>query len=648
MSVQAGVWFLDGRPVEREFLLPFGADVAEYGPDGSNDCLLGSLGMIFRPLHTTNESRREKQPYTSVSGITIMLDGRLDNREDLINELGNNMQSKNSDVEIVAAAYERWGTDCIGKFIGEWALSVWDPSGKNLILARDYAATRHLYYYVTHEAVLWCTHLASIVTLSAKPLTLNHEYMAGYLVDFPAADQTPYQEVQAVPPGKFVRLRSGGGSTIHPYWVLEPRKTIKYKTDEEYEERFRHLFRQAVRRRLRSDGPILADLSGGFDSSSIVCMADDILAHEGADAPKVDTVSYYDLSEPDGDDFSYFTNVEERRGRTGFRINMETFGLPFNLEHPNFVATPSLEQTPDLKLARNRIIEAGGYRVSLSGMGGDELNGQAAELRVQLADLIVQFRFRELAKQLKAWSLLMRRPWIQLLFQSTVRLMPMSVRAKTAEQARLDPWIANNFARRYQLSRLQLGDVKEVTPRLPSLRDWAMTLASLAKQVAEQRPSVEERRYPFLDRDLVEFLISIPQDQLLRPGERRWLMRRALRDLLPPKILARRTKAGGSRCYILMVERNWRALEPILDSPLIGQLGYVKSDDFRQALHALKSGQMSPYFVRLVRALTLELWLRDAMRRRVFWLDGAPPMVSEASLTGRDSNEPASWMTSAP
>jgi len=566
-----------------------------------------------------------------------MLDGRLDNREDLINELGNDLRSKNTDVEIAAAAYERWGTDCLRKFIGEWALSLWDPADKNLILARDYAATRHLYYSVTHEKVFWCTHLAPIVTLSPKPLTLNHEYIAGYLVDFPAAHQTPYQEIQAVPPGTFVRIRSGT-STIHRYWVLEPGKTVRYKTDGEYEEHFRHLFRQAVRRRLRSDGPILADLSGGFDSSSIVCMADDILAHEGADAPKVDTVSYYDLSEPDGDDFSYFTDVEERRGRAGFRINMEMFGLPFNLEHPNFVATPSLEQTADLKLARNRIIETGGYRVSLSGMGGDELNGQAAELRVQLADLIVQFQFRELLKQLKAWSLLMRRPWIQLLFQSAIYLMPTSVRARATEQARLDPWIASNFARRYQLSRLQLGEVKEVY-WLPSLRDWALTLASLAKQVAEQRPSAEERRYPFLDRDLVEFLVSIPEDQLLRPGERRWLMRRSLRHLLPPKVLARRTKAGGSRCYILLVEKNWRDLEPLLDSPLVAQLGYVKSACFRDALRALKAGKMSPYFVRLVRALTLELWLRDAARRNIFRHQGPTPMDSEPSLGDKDSNE---------
>jgi asparagine synthase (glutamine-hydrolysing) len=646
MSVQAGVWFFDGRPVEREFLLLVGADVAQYGPDGSNEYLLGSLGMIFRPYHTTNESRREKQPYTSVSGTTIMLDGRLDNREDLTSELGNNVPSMNTDVEIAAAAYERWGIDCLGKFVGEWALSLWDPGEKSLILARDYAATRHLYYYVTGEKVLWCTYLASIVTLSAKPLTLNHEYMAGYLVDFPAAHQTPYQEIQAVPPGKFVRLR-GGGSTIHPHWVLEPRKTISYKTDEEYEEHFRHLFRQAVRRRLRSDGPILADLSGGFDSSSIVCMADDILAHEGADVPKLDTVSYYDLSEPDGDDFSYFTDVEAARGRTGFRINMEMFGLPFNLEHPYFVATPSLEQTPDLKRARDKIIETGGYRVSLSGMGGDELNGQAAELRVQLADLIVQFRFRELARQLKAWSLLMRRPWIQLLFQSTVHLMPMSVRAQTTEQARLDPWIGTHFARRYQLSRLQLGEVKDMPSRLPSMKDWAMTLASLAKQVAEQRPSVEERRYPFLDRDLVEFLVAIPQDQLLRPGERRWLMRRALRDVLPPKVLARRTKAGGSRCYILVVEKNWRALEPILEFPLVAQFGYVKADKFRQALHDLKVGKMSPYFVRLVRALTLELWLRDVTRRKIFRHQAAMPISSEVSLRDRDFNEPTSYISSA-
>ncbi len=113
-----------------------------------------------------------------------------------------------------------------------------------------------------------------------------------------------------------------GSLSVERYWRFSPKSRIRYKTDAEYEEHFRDLFRRAVRRRLRSDSPVLAELSGGLDSSAIVCMADNILAHERAHTPRIDTPSYYDLSEPMGDDFFYFTKVEAKRGRAGFHFDL--------------------------------------------------------------------------------------------------------------------------------------------------------------------------------------------------------------------------------------------------------------------------------------------------------------------------------------
>src|SRR5256885_4258588 len=89
---------------------------------------------------------------------------------------------------------------------------------------------------------------------------------------------------------------------------------------------FRNLFRQSVRRRLRSDSPVLAELSGGLDSSSIVCMADDILATGGAETPRLDTLSIYDKTEPNGDDWIYFRKIEEKRGRPGVHIDGSKMG----------------------------------------------------------------------------------------------------------------------------------------------------------------------------------------------------------------------------------------------------------------------------------------------------------------------------------
>src|SRR5207302_381895 len=113
---------------------------------------------------------------------------------------------------------------------------------------------------------------------AGKTFALNEEYIAGwFVVRFPAAHLTPYVGIHAVPPSSSVRL-GPGRANVSGYWDFDPGKRIRYRTDAEYEEHFRAVFGKAVQRRLRSDGPILAELSGGMDSSSIVCMADSIIA----------------------------------------------------------------------------------------------------------------------------------------------------------------------------------------------------------------------------------------------------------------------------------------------------------------------------------------------------------------------------------
>ena len=100
---------------------------------------------------------------------------------------------------------------------------------------------------------------------------------------------------------------------MEAFWRFSPNSRIRYKSDAEYEQHFREVFRQAVKRRLRSDSPVLAELSGGLDSSSIVCMADEVLAEDKGIAPHLDTLSYYDKTEPNGDDWGLFKGREEER-----------------------------------------------------------------------------------------------------------------------------------------------------------------------------------------------------------------------------------------------------------------------------------------------------------------------------------------------
>ncbi len=185
MSVQFGRWSFEGEPPAPGYLDKVDALLAPYGPDDRGGYSGSGIDILHRAFHTTRESRRESQPYRSLAGIIFVWDGRLDNRAELIRELEQPLSSASTDVKIVAAAYERWKQLCFPKLIGDWALSIWHPDARTLLLAKDCMGTRHLYYTVQANCVTWGTLLDPLVLLGGIPVRINEEYVAGWFSFFP-------------------------------------------------------------------------------------------------------------------------------------------------------------------------------------------------------------------------------------------------------------------------------------------------------------------------------------------------------------------------------------------------------------------------------------------------------------------------------
>src|SRR5258708_8938855 len=373
MSVQAGIWQLDGAPADRASLDRLSQDAAQSGPDGETIRVDGRIAMLYRPFHTTREARLEPQPYVTARGRVITWDGRLDNRDELATRLGKSATGEWTDVALVAQAFDKWETGCFSKLVGDWALCVWDPNDRTLTFAVDYMAVRHVYYHLSKARLIWCSHLAPLVLNAGERFTVDDEYVAGYMALNQEPEYTPYRQIRAVAPGHFVRVCNGAVSA-HAHWGPNPKVRIHYKTDAEYEEHFRHVFRQSVRRRLRSDAPVLAELSGGLDSSSIVCMADDILNHEGAQTPRLDTLSYYDLSEPQGDDLPFLTKVQEKRGRKGHTFDVQKYPNSLFPQLASFQVTPAgLGGSTQAEEAYVHMWNTGAFTVLLSVLRGPEM-----------------------------------------------------------------------------------------------------------------------------------------------------------------------------------------------------------------------------------------------------------------------------------
>jgi asparagine synthase (glutamine-hydrolysing) len=621
MSVQAGIVRFDSAPVNLSMLEAIGKAISHCGPDGEASYQAHSIWMVYRPFHTTTESRCQQQPYLAASGTVFMFDGRVDNRDELEPLLAHGPGEMQSDVELVVACFENWGVNTFAKIIGDWALSIWNPASRTLILAKDYFGVCPLYYRIDKDQAMWCTHLAPLVQLSQRPLTLNDQYIAGYLASYPEPHLTPYREIYAVPPGGVVRI-CNGRTTTETHWAPNPTLQIRYKTDQDYEQHFLHLFRQAVRRRLRSDSPVLAELSGGFDSSSIVCMADDILANEGSSSltHRLDTLSYYDPTEPRGDDQQYYPAVEKKRSRVGRHIDISKYGNSFSLEYPDFVPVPGFMGGNSM-LATDvaEVMRVQGNRVVLSGIGGDELLGGVPDPTPELADLLRTWHLRTFGRQLFAWSLAKRRPVTQLLFQAVLYLLPAPLRAHLMREATPPAWVHKSFAARCHWRRLHLGAAQKTSSYLPSQRDYLRGMHVLRAILATgsfPAQLTQEVRYPFLDRTLIDFLLAIPKTQLLRPGDRRSLMRRALVGLVPDEILSRKTKAAAARSDMVAIASYQHELEALFLSPVSAHLGYIEPLVIRESLHRAGNGD-APLLIPLMSVIAVELWLRDVLQRRL-------------------------------
>src|SRR6185312_1914546 len=138
MTVQAGILNFDGQLVDQRLIVGMREKLTDYGREGEFTFVDGQLAMLYRPVHTTRESRLERQPYIAATGKVFTWDGRLDNRGDLISHLSTDGPEDRTDVAIFAAGFEKWGTACFGKLTGDWAVAIWDPIEQELILARDY------------------------------------------------------------------------------------------------------------------------------------------------------------------------------------------------------------------------------------------------------------------------------------------------------------------------------------------------------------------------------------------------------------------------------------------------------------------------------------------------------------------------------
>jgi asparagine synthase (glutamine-hydrolysing) len=600
------------------------------GPARVRNC--GRVGMAEQPSASHEPSQVESGSYADRQGNLLAFDGRLDNSRDLRNELG--LDSYVSDSAVILTAFHRWRERCFARLTGDWALALWSAADEVLYLARDHAGSRTLYLHLGAEEVTWSTYLETLLARDPS-VCVSRTYVASYMSGLQLRDLTPYDSIRSVPPGHHVAIANGRCTTT-THWSPSSVKEITLSNDAEYESAFLALFAQAVRRRADRSGTVLAELSGGMDSTSIVCMSDHLRRHEHTGEPLLDTVSYFDDDEVSLDERRYFSITEATRGKVGTHLQMSFSERTFRRHDPT-KGRYLLPGADSLSIVRegqfHDAVWYRGYRSLLSGIGGDELLGGVPDPKPELAIYLGRAECGRLIQQSVAWSLTDRSPMIGTLLSSLSYLGQLYGLRRGS--ATLPSWLSpdsRDITRTIERARTFPHPWEYTAQQLINERTWWAIMETLP-HLFPRLMARPEYRYPFLDKDLVSFLLAIPRSQLLRPNRRRSLMRRALVGIVPHDILERKAKAFQIRGAMHALRDAASALHTLFRESRLVEAKCVEGDAFRSALRQTCEGNASQMRT-VLRTIAMELWLQSeetAPGHRI------KPLNSSLAANGRPS-----------
>ncbi|MGA2608971.1 MAG: asparagine synthase-related protein [Terriglobia bacterium] len=544
-------------------------------------------------------------------------DGRLDNRDDLLLRLKDSLRSDTSNQSLALAAYEHWGTNGFVHLIGDWSVVIRDAANRRIVLATDFAGVRPLYYNLRPGGILWSTRLQSLVEATGID-ELDEKYVAGFLTFGGCPNRTPYKEIQPVPPGHALCM-SATETTIRPFWALPIGDSIQYQNPHRYEDQLRALFQEAVAVRLQTDSPVLAELSGGLDSSSVVCMANHLIRGGSVSAPRLVGVSYVwtdSRDEPFLRDVEAFCDIEG--------IHLSTHDNPLITQTKVGNAMP--EGFEALYMSVSAAASRLGARVFLTGYNGDLVMGNWFDDSMQVAASLRRFRIARACKEALAWSKHLRIPISWILWRGFRTALPPTLGPPATFMLTDGSYVPKRtatsllpgFCKRTGLSENGSFFSNGWMDALPERRKHVQALTMLLEMRSLQRPEPLQHldyTHPFAHRPLVEFLMSVPADVLCGPGEPRRLMRRALSDLWPGKLRSRRSKGFFNVPWL-------EALRPMARDLLKGrhmevvERGFVDRTSFLSRLERLSAG-LECNEAQLRQIILLEFWLRHRGLKRL-------------------------------
>ncbi|WP_123538513.1 asparagine synthase-related protein [Halosimplex salinum] len=610
------------------------------GPDGQDAWLDDRVGLGHQQLRTTPEGRFDDQPSRD-RGLVVSADARIDNRDELLETLRIvDPPGQVPDSQLLAAAYREWGEHCVDHLVGAFAFVVWDANEQSVFCARDHFGVKPLYYHEGEGGFAAASEAKALLALPFVPGTLDDLKIGDFLLNtWEDKENTYYEAIRRLPPAHAMRIDASEARTWQ-YWDLDPTRTVSLESDVAYERRFRELLEQAVDCRLRTDGSVGSDLSGGLDSSAVTAVARDLLP---SDEPLYTYSNVYDES-PTSDEREFIETLTDRPGIVPRYVYLDGVGtlvdvdewLPYYDEPAHNVMHFGKWQ----KLRRIRDDEVG---VHLSGALGDSAIDYGFGW---LPQMLRTGHWLRLYRTLREMSDVTGAPFPRL-FKSMAlaNLVPDPVE-RTYQRLRGDPVLLEavnptvnpEFVDEYGLqgrykSLQNTGSVLRRSARRWQRRSLLSGHITATFETVDQLHALfgVEPRHPFTDVRLVEFSLAMPPEQHLSDGYTRSIARRALGDLLPDKIQWRPWKAMLDEGFRNALAAEDEHVRRMLSDP--GRLAtYVDVDALRESYDRFDRDVTSEDPKPIWRALSLYVWLEERGERdRVASADATTPRSTVAT-----------------
>ena len=552
--------------------------------------------------------------FSRVAGAECVLtfDGRIDNRKELIGELGSHgVDAASDDTGLVLAAYDAWGCQCASRLIGDFAFGLWDGGARRLVCVRDPVGVRPLYVLAQDNLVCFATQLRQLLAVSPQNQAVDMEYVADRLVlgvNRPNAGRTPYRDLLRLEPGCRL-IAEHGRVRIERYWEWGDGGAGSGGSHQQHVEEFRHVFSDAVRSRVAGADRVWMDLSGGLDSSAVVGVA---ARRRGR--PRLSTVTVV-FDESKVSDESEWADAVART------VDVERHDINGDAHHPFSQLTEAVEYWEEphgaaafFGMHKRYVCLMGrcGVPVLLSGIGAEATVLGKHQEPVHLADLLRGARVVQLWRELDQWQRAMKKPLSNLAFRYGLRPLICGPRISYGWTPGGHGWITRSFARTWNLrDRARRGNMPRTARGVADqwhIEQIGWVTGFLLRGYLEKACDI---RYPFLHRPLVELALAMPWSLKAVPGEPKAILRRAMKGILPERVRCRTQNASTGHAVYNGLRKEWPVLERLVDSSVLVELGAVDRERLRTALHMARQGH-APDLGGLLSTLTLDAWLQHA------------------------------------